>query len=553
MRISTDASIIGNLVSLYGPAYPNSAPTGAGITAAGFGPATLLSLGQGTPAGTAGFDYTHLARLAAQIQSPITPQISSKQREAEQATIKRATVLRLNGRYDDARSLLEAALAKNPRSGTAVHGLGAIELDLGNYEKAEHYFRKAHFLAPEYGFDRDATNAQILQHDDDYVLEQAERLSKRGETRADATRLLVALTRRSPSNAVARSLLAENLIRDGDAARGLAQYQIAISSADRSQLQEIESKLVSLVAVAPRATYLRNLLGQTELKLGKHEKAAETLGLATQLSGNDPLYQADEALAHVALGRDAIQRGNLSAAMSAFKTAQSLDPFGEEVKVGLAEGYTARALWLMRIGDPNRAIDELSSAKSQLGAIENDELKTRIADGFYRAGRTLESRRLSSGDKVGDEIAAFQAAYDLDPENLTYARKLAETHSIIGDEYLADGDNKNAAYAYQAAHEVAPTNDTYKTNAISAFLAWGDERSAAYDHHQAITAYQAAYDLDNDNETAKFSLADAFNTRGLFYKSLGEDFYEQAADDFLAALDLYPDNQEYQDNYDSVT
>ncbi len=553
MRISTDAAVIGNLIPLYGAAYPNATPTGAGTAASGFGPAALLSLGQGTPTSAASFDYTHLAGAAAQLQSPITPQISPKQREAQQATIKQAAVLRLNGRYEDARNLLEGLLAKNPSSGVAVHGLGAIELDLGNYEKAEQYFHKAHYLAPEYGFDRDAANAETLQHDDDYVLEQAERLMERGETQDDATRLLVALTRRSPSNAVARTLLAENLIRGGDAARGLAEYQLAISSADRGQLEQIESKLASLVQVAPRAAYLRNLLGQTELKLGKHEQAAETLALATRLSDNDPLYQADEALAHVALGRDALEQRDLSAAMSAFETAQSLDPYSDEVKVGMAEGYLARGRWRARIGDPGRAIDELNSAKGVLGSIENEQLKVGIAEAFYRAGRTLEQRRLSSGDKVGEEIVAFQAAYDLDPANLTYRNKLAETHSTIGDEFLAEGNNRDAAYAYQAAYEVRSSEGSYKENAISAFLAWGDERSAAYDHHQAITAYQAAYDLDESNETAKFSLAEAFNTRGLFYRGLGEDFYEQAADDFLAALDLYPDNEEYQDNYDSVS
>jgi tetratricopeptide (TPR) repeat protein len=553
MRISTDAAAIGSLIPLYTAAQQNTALVGAGTTTSAFGPTALLSLAQGTPASVVAYDYTELVRAAAQIRSPITPQISQKQRKAEQETIKQATALRLNSRYDDARRLLEALLAKNPSNGLAVHGLGAIELDLGNYEKAEQYFHKAHHLAPEHGFDRDAANAEILQHDDAYVLEQARRLTERGETRDDATRLLVALTRRSPSNAVARTLLAENLIRSGDAARGLAEYQLAISSADRGQLEQIESKLASLVEVAPRAAYLRNLLGQTELKLGKPEQAAETLALATRLSDNDPLYQADEALAHVALGREALDRNDLLAAMSAFKTAQSLDPRGDEVKLGLAEGYMARGLWRMRIGDPGRAIDELSSAKSVLGTIENADLRGRIAEAFYRAGCILEQRRLSSGDKVGDEIVAFQAAYDLDPENLTYRNKLAETHSLIGDEFLAEGNHRDAAYAYQAAYEVNSNEETYKGNAISAFLAWGDERSAAYDHHQAITAYQAAYDLDESNETAKFSLAEAFNTRGLFYRSLGADFYEQARNDFLAALNLYPDNEDYQDNYDSVS
>lgn len=566
MRISTDASMIGDLISLYaatywnttsaaslyGTTYQTSASTTTGTSATGFGSATLLSLGQGTSTSTVG-DYSFLASAALQLQSSTTTQVSSTQQAAEQEINKQAAALRINGSYDEARRLLEGLLRKNPTNAVAVHGLGAIELDLGNYEAAEQYFQKAHYLDPEYGYDSDVANAQILQHDDDYVLEQAEQLSQRSDTRDRATRLLVVLTGRSPSNAVARSLLAENLIRDGDGTQGLAQYQLAVSSADRTQLQQIQARLTSLVEVAPTAAYLHNLLGQTQLRLGEHEQAAETLARATQLSDNDPLYQADEALAHVALGRDAIARGDLTTAMSAFRIAYELDPVGEEVKVGLAKGYIARGQWLARMGNASGAIDEFNSAQGQLGSIENEELRAELASAFYRAGRTLEGRRLNSGEKVGDEIVAFQAAYDLDSDNSTYRNKLAETRNTIGDEYLAEGDLRNAAYSYQSAYQANSNNNTYKQNAISAFLAWGDERSAAHDHLSAITAYQAAYDLDKSNETSKSSLAEAFNTRGLFYKSLGEDFYDMAADDFLEALDLYPDNQEYQDNYDSVS
>ena len=553
MQIDTFATINAGLTSLLETVFAPSASTDAESSVTGFGPATLLSLGNSTStSGISSFDYSNLASLAIQPQTSVTQQLSPERLEAEQKIIEQATALRISERFDEARELIQDLLEENPTNGVAIHALGAIELDLGNYEKAEGYFRKADYYAPDYGFDSDASNATTLQEDDEYVLEQARRLTANAETRDQGVRLLISLTRRSPSDAVARSLLAQNLIAEGDAAQGLAQYQLAISSADQTQAHQIEMELAALVKLAPQAAYLRNLLGQTELKLGKHEQAAETLALATQLSDNDPLYQADEALAHVALGRDALELGDLSGAMSAFQTAQQLDPTGEEVNRGLAEGYLARGLYRSRVGDPARAIQELNSARSFLAEIEDEDLIGRIASAYYSAGRTLELRREAAGEGVGDELVAFQAAYDLDPENLTYQRKLAETQNTLGDEYLAEGNYKDAAYAYQHAYEVYSSESSYKDSAISAFLAWGDERVAAHDHHQAITAYQAAYDLDNDNETAKFSLAEAFNRRGLFYRSLGGDFYEQAADDFLEALDLYPDNEDYQDNYDSV-
>jgi tetratricopeptide (TPR) repeat protein len=559
MSINSDTSIITGLTALYGATYQHASSQSAAAssttsTASMFGPATLLSLGQSTTTDETSetdFDYTQLASLALQARAPTTPQIPASQQKAEQAAIKRANGLRLQGDYDDARTLLNELLAKNPSNGVAVHGLGAIELDQGNYEKAEQLFGKADYLSPGKGFDRDAQNARILQQDDDTVLEQARRLTKQDDTRGDGIRLLINLTRRSPSNTEARMLLARNLIEDGDASNGLAQYQLAISTASHTQLGEIELELAGLTKVAPKAAYLRNLLGQAQLGLAKYEQAAVTLGLASQLSNYDPLYLADEARAYVGIGRAALERGDITAAMGAFNTARNLDPVGEEVKLALAEGYAARAEWRIRIGDAETAVDDFETAEFYLGSLEDDEVRDRIAAGAYRAGLILERRRESSGEDVGKEIVAFQTAYDLDSDNLTYRRKLAETRNAIGDEYWEDEDYEQAAYAYRRAYELEPRNETYRDNAINAFLAFGDEQmNLLQDYTEAIAAYRAAYEIDTTHETAKFKLAEAYNTRGLEYKSQG--LFELAFLDFREALHLFPDNEEYQANYDSV-
>lgn len=560
MDLDTLMAIDGGLTTLLNSIYTSSSSSSTEIAINDFGTATLLSLGESESTSSGVYDFGSLASLAldTQLSTSTTQTVSDEQLEAEDAIIEEATALRIAESYDEARDLLEDLLEENPTNGTAIHALGAIELDLGNYEEAEALFRKADYFAPGNDFDTDAANAKTLQEDDDYVLEQAQRLVASGDTLDQGVRLLTALTNRSPTNAVARSLLAESLITQGDTTNGLIQYQLAISTADQVQLQQLEYKLTELVESAPNSAYLHDLLGQIQLKLGKNEEAAETLGRANQLSEEDS-YASDEALAYVALGYEALEDGDISGAMSSFLTAQELDPDSEEVNLGLAAGYLARGEYRARFGDAAGAIEELDSAKSYLSSVEDgdeelvEELTENIASAYYSAGRTLATRRVASGDSVSDEeLAAFQAAYDLDPENSTYQTRLAETENLRGDEYLAEGDYKNAAYAYQHAYEVDSDEESYRDSAISAFLAWGDERVDAYDHHQAITAYQAAYDLDNDNETSKYSLAEALNRRGLFYRSLGDDYYDLAADDFEAALDLYPDNEDYQDNYDSV-
>ncbi len=553
MEIGTNLSVIAQMASLLGAMPGTGAPGDAFSGGSDFGPAALLSLGQGASSASDGVDYSQLAGLSMQLRAPTPPAISPKQAKQEEDTIKQATVLRINGRFDDARALLEDLLADNPRNALAVHGLGAIELDLGHYAKAQRYFEKAHYMAPQYGFDQDAANAALLQKDDDTILKSARRLVAQPGTRDQGIRLLVALTKKSPSNADARVLLAEKLIESGDAANGLTQYQLAISTAAEPQLRIIEAKLSALLRQAPEAAFLNNLLGQTQLKLGKHALAAETLARASQLADGDPLYLADEALAQVALGRDAAARGDVTEAMRFFRAAEQLDPLGEEVKKGMVEGYVARAQWRMRMGDVSSAVDDYNVAATKLAAIDDEELKQSVAEGLYRAGLILERRREAQGGEVGKEVVAFQAAYDLDPENVTYAIRLAATRAKLGDEYLADGNYKEAAYAYKAAHELRPHDSGYKQAAIDAFLVYGDQRSAIYDHAGAIDAYKEAYELDKTNDKSKSRLAGAYNTRGVWYRSLGTDFYDAARADFLEALNLYPDNEEYQDNYDSVS
>jgi tetratricopeptide (TPR) repeat protein len=62
--------------------------------------------------------------------------------------------------------------------------------------------------------------------------------------------------------------------------------------------------------------------------------------------------------------------------------------------------------------------------------------------------------------------------------------------------------------------------------------------------------YQEAFKLDPQNATSKSKLAGAYNARGLDYKST-EDM-DAAVKDFKAALRLFPDNADYQANYNSV-
>ncbi len=144
-------------------------------------------------------------------------------------------------------------------------------------------------------------------------------------------------------------------------------------------------------------------------------------------------------------------------------------------------------------------------------------------------------------------MTVFQTAYDLDPENKTYKRKLAETRNAIGDQLYATGKYQEAAQSYNRARELYKYDKTYKANTINAFVKYGDERAANLNYGDAIEAYRQAYLVDTYNAEVKQKLATQYNARGLDYVSWEK--YKLAALDFKEALRLFPGNAEYQANY----
>jgi tetratricopeptide (TPR) repeat protein len=454
------------------------------------------------------------------------------------------------GEFDQARTLLQGYLDENPVSGTIVFLQGQTELKAGNYAKAETLFRKSAAIAPELGAEIEVENARALQKGERAVMARASRLIQDRSTAGSGVDLLETYLRDDSRNFAARTLLAETYLSVRNSIKGLYHYSQALSAADPAQLQKLEARFAEIAAQSPRDAFALNLLGRTQLRLDRIDEAADTLHKATQLAEGAAGYAADEALAIVAQGREQLQRGNVAEGLARMEQAYLLDPASSAVKLGRAEAYTARAEKRVQLGDLARATADFEKAARDSRVPGGEVLRERIASGVYSVGRRLEARRIAAGDDIGAEIVAFQAAYDIDPDNLTYKRKLAETRSALGDQHLADGDYEDAAASYRRAYELFKSNATYKTSAINAYRLDGDQKLATYQHDAAISAYRFAYELDSADSTSKTKLATGYNTAGVYYRAL--DQRSRAADYFREALRLYPDNQEYQDNYNSV-
>ncbi len=555
-----DASTVGSLLgSLYMPGSATSTSSSTGGSSLLYGGSDQVTLGsQSTAAtgyaslGASGVWQFDLASVYGAQTTGIAQQaVSEEQAKAEEEALQKALDLIDQKAYADAGTILDGILAENQTHAAAVQAKGLIAQGQQKYAEAEQLFLRAHALNSTAGYDQDAANARILQEDDQIVYARASAMVKTADRREDGVRLLIALTDRSSDYTAARITLAGALIQTGDPSNGLMQYSTALRTANDTELKQISAELQSVIARAPKVLFARQLLGRTQVQQGDYDTALQTLS-AVAADADDPTpYERDLAKAYAGVGRERLDGGDLTGAMSMLQKARELSPTDMDVKTALAEGYVARAEKYSALGEVDGALADYAKAAELLVGRNEKQLRARAAQGAYSLGMRVQRKRIAEGDEVSGEVAAFQAAYDLDKTNVTYRNRLAAGRNALGDQYMAEDDWKAAAGAYGRAHELVKSNATYKQNAINAWVQYADDRLYNLNYDDAVEAYRKAYKLDTQNTAVKEKLANAYNARGLNYKD--EEEFLKAAQDFHSALLLFPDNATYQSNYNSVS
>jgi len=548
MQIGTDPSQIAALTGLF-PTGTGTSAGGAAQTSSPFGPSSILSLGGGLAA--TNNTYTDLAAMAILGGSPAAPSAQSQQlNNTEKAALKRAFALIDDRQLDEAESTLKDILRGNRSSASVVHALGIVEHTRGDLEKAEALFRRADYLAPTRGYRDDADNARLLQEDDATVVEKAAELMANSNTQDRATRLLLHVTERSPAFAGAKIELGKGLISQGDLLGGISNLLTASAIGDEDDNAKIEKVAEELVELLPTAPQARRLLGRAQNHLGKYEEALVSLNTATDLSGSDLFHASDLAAAKVGIGRDLLAQGDFMRALSHFKEAKELDRFNADVGVALGEGHLAKANRLRSLGDLSGSIKSYADASTAIGSNGSDTLRRRVAASAWTAGIRMEQKNIAAGDNIDEEALAFQAAYNMDRDNLAYKRKLAEIRTTSGDQSVADGEFVDAIGSYRRAYDLYEGNTTYRDNLVNAHTLRGDELMSEYKYTEAIAAYDEGYRVYTNDEAVTAGLADAYNARGADYISKNQPL--QALDDIKAALALFPDNATYLANYELV-
>lgn len=547
--MQVDSTSLSVISALNGMITTNYASTASISGSSSFGPDFILSLGGSSD--TSGIysavDLSGIINSQASAGFNATAQMLTA---AEIDALDEAYDLIEANDIDGAEEIFNGLLAKKKTNAAAIHGTGMVAVLRQDYAAAEKLFQRADFLAPTRGYSDDATIADILQRSDDEVFEQASQMVYNPNTRDVGRRLLLHIVDKQPNNAKARILLGETLLRDNDIINGANQLLASVSSADQEQLLHLLGTAKELTGRLPTVSTFQRLLGGVQVRLGKFDDALETFARIEQILGTDTLHKADKADAYVGVGKRYLQQGDISRAISTLKEAKSLDPLNKNVSETLAEAYLAQADQATRWGSTKKAIQSYKLAADALGSNGSDSLKRRIAVSSFTAGIRMERESVRLGRKLNDEVLAYQAAYDLDPSNLTYKRKLAETRVTIGDQYAADEDYAEAIASYKRATKLYPANQDYEDKLLGAYVSHGDKLLAEKKYDEAIEAYRSAYLLDTSNQSTKTKLAEGYNTRGLDYKT--KEKFAKAAADFKEALHLFPDNTTYQDNYDSV-
>ncbi|QOJ14991.1 MAG: hypothetical protein HRU75_10185 [Planctomycetia bacterium] len=518
-----------------------SAPAAGGFS--GFGPAATVDLSASAVAPLDPLVAAYGARSSA-----AAPQQSPRQRRAERLALAAIDESLARGNAEEARRIATDALRGNERSAALWSSLGDIELKAGDYRRAESHFRRAASVAPEVGYDRRAEDAKLLRESDAVVLTRAAQRIRSPETRADGIRQLAVLTERSPTNAEARIALAEGLLSDGNAAGSLLQFQLAISSANRDQLERVETRLTELTRAAPKAVFLRSLIAEAQIARGNHQQARATLKAASELSSDPAALHPLEARAIAGQAREALSREDYGAALDLLAQADALDrgAAGRSIR---GEAHLLRGERRARLGDRSTAVEDFRLAARHLPATATD-LRQRAAAGAFGVGSMLKRRRLAQAGSAGAEVVGLQAAFDMAPTNLTYRRQLADSRHALGVEYATAGKLRDAAYSHRRAWELVRNEPAYRTAAIGAFHALGDDRIAHQDFDAAIDAFTEAHRIDSRSQSVRAKLASGYNARGENHRA--QQRFDLALRDFRLALQYDPQNQAYRDNLDNA-
>lgn len=371
------------------------------------------------------------------------------------------------GRFEEARSSFEAALAVNADSVDSLIGLAFTEMQTQNYEQAEAHLLRARDLAPEnplalkalgdltyrlerFAESRDAyaqavevnpfglqlriglARAQIAVGEIDTALENLDIVRERVPDHV-FTNFLVALAQYQKQDYEAAKITAERVLELNNT--HVPSYLIAGASGYAlGQLEQANLYLSRFLEAHPDHDRARRLLGATQIRLGEAFDAMQTLTPLTEREG----AQEDAELLGL-VGTAAIRTGEVAAASRYFQMVVDQSPDDATARTRLAVTKIAMGQTEEGIAELQQAIEAEPQFTQAEYALMNVRLREGAFDEALDIARSLQEKTpdsatpwiaegfgLLSLERDDEARAALQKALELEPGHIGAAYALAE-------------------------------------------------------------------------------------------------------------------------------
>ena len=386
------------------------------------------------------------------------------------AQLANARMKAVNQNFDEAQTIVDQVLAKNPKNHDAFLLSGMLQAAKGNPDNALALYRKAIEAKPDFLLAHSAIISSLFQQQKlNEATKQIELLKKVAPKHPQTIYLDAQATYQRKDYKVARELT-QQLLKilpnnpNNLQLAGAVEYQL------RSYVQA-EAYLSKAVQLAPELALARKLLISSYLRAGQPAKALATLQPVLERIEKDPSFLS-------IAGETYLQNGDAKKAADYFAKASKLDPDDAAKKTSLAlahmaqgntasgfeeleqitladKGITADLALIaayLRTNQPDKALKAIDSLEKKQpdnaathnlrartllskkdipGARQSFEKALAINPGFFPAAASLAAIDLTE-KKPEDARKRFEAVLAADPKNIQAMLALAELKAAAG-------------------------------------------------------------------------------------------------------------------------
>lgn len=393
----------------------------------------------------------------------LLPPSSSTAGQERAALLEEAGNLFTDGDYAGARAKAETVMKKYSGDATPVYLIGRSYLMEGDYKQAETYLSRAAALASDSTeIQYDLAAAQTLSRGEDAVTEELQRLLRNRATASQGLQLGSYILRAWPENLATRLAVADYYTDIGRVDYTGAVYAQALKQVPANQQGPLLKRVEKLASAYDDDPAAHDLLAQAYANAGRLSDAERQFQRAMDLSEGDMIFQsalkADFADVYTRMARTALTNGKETEAQNYLQKALKLN-WSDERKLELADLEVRLGEKALQRGLFGDALREFGKAASYMPSEGEDDRRDRLIKDYER----LAAKLTSAGD-LRRAVSARQGAYNLDTDDDTRMRRLADAHDVYGLWLFDRQRYREAVRSFKAALKLYPDDETYTTH-----------------------------------------------------------------------------------------